>query len=173
MRCENFFFFSGKEKKKTMKLVIKRKLNYDLRTIECALLLLRKEQAEPGVTFTQRKNEETHKVFQIDYDVPFLITPFVGSTVVLREDFLWKMNCLIVTTQSEGYSTKTYPYMFTQSVFTPDENNKTATMTTTVEWAIRKGGVPLMEERLEAFGKTRFEEILKLQNDYCEKIVNS
>ena len=154
-----------------MKITLQRALPYSLAVVEEALLLLRDEQAEPSVTFVPRKDTREHKVFELNYEVPYLLYPFVGSSVVLREDIVYASSCLTVTTQSENYQTLTFPYMFTETVYSPGlGKDEEVLVSTTVEWCLREKALP-MEDTLTSFGKGKYENIVDLLLEYCERVL--
>jgi hypothetical protein len=154
-----------------MKIELRRTLPHSLPIVEEALLLLRDEQAEPSVTFVPRKDTREHKVFELNYEVPYLLYPFVGSSVVLREDIVFSnaSSCLTVTTQSENYHTLAFPYMYTETVYSPGTSNDEVLVSTRVEWWLREKALP-MEDTLISFGKGKYENILDLLLEYCERV---
>ncbi len=160
-------------KKKRMKIELHQTVPYPLSVVREALIMIREHQAEPNVTFTPLKTTEAHTVHQIDYKVPFLLTPFVGSSVVLREDTTVLGNHrLSVTTQSEGYATKTCPFMFTETVYHQPTDGVTE-MRTLVHYGIMENGVQWsrIDRQLEEFGKKRYEEIVSLQSEFCDRVL--
>jgi hypothetical protein len=150
-----------------MKIQLAKTLPFPIDTVEAALLLMRDEQADPNVHFSNRKNTDEHKVFEINYQVPLVLYPFVGSSVILREDIVRENNFLMVTTQSQNYQTKEYPYMYSRTTYTGEKGM--VLVQTDVEWWLRDGALP-MEDTLLKFGHSKYTEILGLLSDYCNKV---